>query len=107
MAINTASATIRRIIFAMLLSFMISSRQQQNIPVNGRVQAEIFHRCYRGQMEIGTNPAHAACYRIGEFASLSGISVKTLRFYDEIGLLRPAGVDVRTRYRRYAPSQLR
>jgi len=45
-------------------------------------------------------------YRIGEFASLSGVSVKALRFYDEIGLLRPAGVDPRTRYRLYAPAQL-
>lgn len=45
-------------------------------------------------------------YRIGEFAELSGISVKTLRFYDEIGLLHPAGVDPRTRYRFYLPQQL-
>jgi DNA-binding transcriptional MerR regulator len=48
----------------------------------------------------------AAHYRIGEFAELSGISAKTLRFYDEIGLLRPAGVDQRTRYRHYLPHQL-
>jgi DNA-binding transcriptional MerR regulator len=45
-------------------------------------------------------------YRIGEFADLSGISTKTLRFYDEIGLLRPASVDPRTRYRHYLPQQL-
>jgi DNA-binding transcriptional MerR regulator len=45
-------------------------------------------------------------YRIGEFARLSGISIKTLRFYDEVGLLRPAGVDPRTRYRLYVPGQL-
>jgi DNA-binding transcriptional MerR regulator len=45
-------------------------------------------------------------YRIGEFADLSGVSVKTLRFYDEIGLLRPASVDSRTRYRLYLPQQL-
>jgi DNA-binding transcriptional MerR regulator len=36
-------------------------------------------------------------YRIGEFAALSGVSVKTLRFYDQIGLLQPALVDARTR----------
>ena len=46
-------------------------------------------------------------YRIGEFADLSGVSAKTLRFYDEIGLLRPASVDPRTRYRFYLPQQLR
>jgi DNA-binding transcriptional MerR regulator len=45
-------------------------------------------------------------YRIGEFSSLSGVSTKTLRFYDEIGLLRPATVDSRTGYRHYRPQQL-
>ena len=45
-------------------------------------------------------------YQIGEFAELSGVSAKTLRFYDEIGLLRPASVDSRTGYRHYLPQQL-
>lgn len=45
-------------------------------------------------------------YRIGEFARLSGVSIKTLRFYDEIGILRPARIDPRTRYRFYAAEQL-
>jgi len=45
-------------------------------------------------------------YRIGEFAELSGVSTKTLRFYDEIGLLQPASVDPRTRYRLYSARQL-
>jgi DNA-binding transcriptional MerR regulator len=45
-------------------------------------------------------------YRIGEFARLSGVSIKTLRFYDQIGLLQPAGVDARTRYRLYGSGQL-
>jgi DNA-binding transcriptional MerR regulator len=45
-------------------------------------------------------------YRIGEFAGLSGVSAKTLRFYDEIGLLRPAAVDPRTHYRFYQAGQL-
>lgn len=48
----------------------------------------------------------AAQYRIGEFSNLSGVSTKTLRFYDEIGLLRPASVDARTGYRHYRPQQL-
>ena len=48
----------------------------------------------------------AAQYRIGEFAYLGGVSAKTLRFYDEIGLLRPASVDARTGYRQYRPEQL-
>jgi DNA-binding transcriptional MerR regulator len=45
-------------------------------------------------------------YRIGEFSNLSGVSTKTLRFYDQIGLLRPASVDARTGYRNYRPQQL-
>jgi len=48
----------------------------------------------------------ATQYRIGEFSNLSGVSTKTLRFYDEIGLLRPATVDSRTGYRHYRPQQL-
>jgi DNA-binding transcriptional MerR regulator len=45
-------------------------------------------------------------YRIGTFADMGGVSVKTLRFYDQIGLLRPARVDPRTLYRFYLPEQL-
>lgn len=45
-------------------------------------------------------------YQIGEFAELGGVSTKTLRFYDRIGLLRPAFTDARTGYRYYRPEQL-
>lgn len=48
----------------------------------------------------------SAHYHIGEFAELCGVSAKTLRFYDEAGVLRPASVDPRTGYRRYLPQQL-
>jgi DNA-binding transcriptional MerR regulator len=30
-------------------------------------------------------------YRVGEFAELTGVSVRTLHHYDQIGLLRPSG----------------
>jgi DNA-binding transcriptional MerR regulator len=46
-------------------------------------------------------------YRIGEFARLGATSIKTLRFYDELGLLKPVEVDARTRYRYYDAGQLR
>ncbi len=51
----------------------------------------------------------SACkrYRIGEFARLAATSIKTLRFYDALGLLRPVEVDVRSRYRYYDAAQLR
>jgi DNA-binding transcriptional MerR regulator/effector-binding domain-containing protein len=45
-------------------------------------------------------------FSIGEFARLGTVSVRTLRHYDEIGLLQPAKVDPETGYRSYAPSQL-
>jgi DNA-binding transcriptional MerR regulator len=45
-------------------------------------------------------------YRIGEFAKLGGVSVKTLRFYDAVGLLPPSSVDPLTRYRGYRAEQL-
>jgi DNA-binding transcriptional MerR regulator len=45
-------------------------------------------------------------FSIGEFARLGGVSVRTLRHYDEIGLLQPATVDPDTGYRGYAAGQL-
>ena len=44
---------------------------------------------------------------IGEFAASTGISVRSLRHYDEIGLLPPAAVDAWTGYRRYRVDQVR
>jgi DNA-binding transcriptional MerR regulator len=38
---------------------------------------------------------------IKEFANLSGVSVRTLHYYDEIGLLNPSFVDEQTGYRFY------
>jgi hypothetical protein len=39
--------------------------------------------------------------KIGEFSKLAQVSVKTLRYYDELGLLRPDWVDRYTGYRYY------
>ena len=39
--------------------------------------------------------------QITEFAKLTGVSVRTLHYYDEIGLLKPAEVDEWTGYRFY------
>jgi DNA-binding transcriptional MerR regulator len=44
--------------------------------------------------------------RIGDFSKLSRVSVKTLRFYDEMGLLNPVEVDRFTGYRYYEFDQL-
>jgi DNA-binding transcriptional MerR regulator len=43
--------------------------------------------------------------QIGRFAHLTGLTVKALRHYDELGLLRPAGVDPESGYRSYEPEQ--
>ena len=45
-------------------------------------------------------------FNIGEFARLGGVSARTLRHYDEIGLLRPATVDPGSGYRGYTAAQL-
>lgn len=45
-------------------------------------------------------------FRIGEFSKFSRVSVKMLRHYDEIGLLKPAHVDPGSDYRYYTADQL-
>ena len=44
---------------------------------------------------------------IGRFSRLSGLSVKALRHYDELGLLEPARVDASNGYRYYTLGQAR
>jgi DNA-binding transcriptional MerR regulator len=44
---------------------------------------------------------------IGRFARLTGLSVDTLRHYDEVGLLSPASVDPASGYRHYHRQQAR
>jgi DNA-binding transcriptional MerR regulator len=44
---------------------------------------------------------------IGRFARITGLTVKALRHYDEVGLLRPAAVDSETGYRSYSSEQVR
>jgi MerR family regulatory protein len=43
---------------------------------------------------------------IGRFSRLTGVGVKALRHYDEIGLLVPAAVDDETGYRFYSGEQV-
>ena len=44
--------------------------------------------------------------KIGDFSRLSRVSVKALRYYDEIGLLKPVSIDRFTGYRYYSADQL-
>lgn len=45
-------------------------------------------------------------YKISEFSKLSSLSIKTLRYYDQIELLKPVKIDEQTGYRYYDAKQL-
>lgn len=45
-------------------------------------------------------------YKIGIFSKMNRVTVKTLRHYDDIGLLKPCQVDQTTGYRYYSSDQL-
>ena len=45
-------------------------------------------------------------YQIGQVSSLCNIPIKTLRYYDEIGLLKPYKIDESSGYRYYSNEQL-
>ena len=45
-------------------------------------------------------------FRIGEFARINKVSVKTLRHYDNIGLLQPEKINSFTGYRYYSADQM-
>lgn len=44
--------------------------------------------------------------RIGDFSRLTNIPIKTIRYYDEIGLLKPTSVCIENNYRYYGMDQL-
>ena len=45
-------------------------------------------------------------FRIGQFSKLTQVSIRMLRHYDEIGLLKPVEVDNFTGYRMYSAAQI-
>ncbi|MFL5801085.1 MAG: MerR family transcriptional regulator [Roseiflexaceae bacterium] len=45
-------------------------------------------------------------FKIGDFSKFSHVSIKMLRHYDRLGLLRPARIDPATSYRYYSADQL-
>lgn len=45
-------------------------------------------------------------FRIGDFSKLTQVTVKALRYYDELGLFAPAQVDPETGYRGYSAAQV-
>jgi len=51
--------------------------------------------------------ATASALKIGEVASLSGVPIKTIRYYDEIGLLAPTVDRSESGYRLFSPLVLK
>lgn len=45
-------------------------------------------------------------YKIGDFSKKTGLSIRTLRYYDEIDLFKPVEIDLFTNYRYYSEKQL-
>ena len=45
-------------------------------------------------------------FKIGDFSKLGQVSVRMLRHYDQLGLLKPGQIDKFTGYRYYAVEQL-
>ena len=45
-------------------------------------------------------------FKIGEFSKLTQVSIRMLRYYDEIGVLKPAEVNSYTGYRMYSAEQI-
>ncbi|HDR5039393.1 TPA: MerR family transcriptional regulator, partial [Bacillus anthracis] len=45
-------------------------------------------------------------FKIGDFARLNRVTIKTLRHYDSLGLLQPEKIDSFTKYRYYSASQM-
>lgn len=45
-------------------------------------------------------------YKIGDFAEILNVSVRTLRYYDEINLFKPIEIDLFTNYRYYSDQQI-
>lgn len=73
------------------------------------------HRIERKCMNnLKMNQQHEACevkeqirlYRIGMFANMNHVTIKTLRYYDEQNLLKPVYVDEENGYRYYEASQI-
>src|SRR5215467_2653728 len=78
-----------------------------------RSEAEARRDRSHTRVEIGLDPdtvsglrVGRAMFTIGDFAKLGRVSIRMLRHYDAIGLLRPAAVDDATGYRFYEAAQL-
>lgn len=67
----------------------------------------LLERLYSYQNMFSTQLDGDFMLTIGEFSQISRVSAKTLRYYDQIGLLKPGYVSRESGYRYYEVSQLR
>ena len=58
-----------------------------------------FHPCFKDKVEDNL-------YKIGMFANMNRVTIKTLRYYDEQKLLEPVYVDNENGYRYYKAGQM-
>lgn len=63
-------------------------------------------RMYKEYSNCKENKELPRLYKIGMFAAMNHVSIKTLRYYDEQDLLNPAYVDEINGYRYYQTSQI-
>jgi DNA-binding transcriptional MerR regulator len=63
-------------------------------------------KVYDWDEEMGSSMKGESVFKISEFSRLSQVSMKTLRYYDQIGLLKPASTDPLNGYRYYTTEQL-
>ena len=88
--------------------------QGRHVSIPGPDDGPVFHASQvdipvRGGCKLAEGEAsmpNSEYMTVTAFAQICGVSAKTLRFYGDIGLLRPAAVDPRTRYRFYSQEQL-
>src|SRR5262245_24704386 len=60
----------------------------------------------RLRSEPNREPRGGAVFKIGDFSRIARVSCRLLRYYDEIGLLKPGSIERDTGYRYYSASQL-
>src|SRR5688500_8103390 len=57
-------------------------------------------------LRLSVGKKRRAMFTVGDFARLAQVSKRLLRYYDEIGLLKPSQIDRFTGYRYYSAEQL-
>jgi DNA-binding transcriptional MerR regulator len=57
-------------------------------------------------LQLAKAVSEGSLLRIGDFSRLARVTIRTLRFYDEAGLFRPARIDPGSGYRYYRADQL-